>query len=67
MEYAIWGKPPSQNEETLLCAMPDGKPITERARAEHIKAILESNHGCKDCRIQTLDGTAPDFAVTIRK
>lgn len=67
MEYAIWGKPPQQNEETLLCAMPNGKPITERKDAENIKAALESVHGCTDCRIQTLDGTMPDFPAAINR
>lgn len=67
MEYAIWGKPPQHENETLLCAMPHGKPITERAAAEKIKAELESVHGCTDCRIQTIDGDIPDFAATLNK
>ncbi len=65
MEFAIWGKPPGHDQETLLYAMPQGKPVTSRAEAERVKAILESGHGCTDCRIQELDGEAPDFIKTI--
>lgn len=54
-EFAIWGKPPNTIEETLLCAMPDGKPITEKATAENIAVTLEQKYGCSDCRIQIIE------------
>lgn len=66
MEYAIWGIPNGSSEETLLVAMPGGKPITDKSVAENLKALLETAHGCKNCRIQELDGSAPDFAKTLR-
>lgn len=66
IEYAIWGKPPGAEDETLLCAMPNGAPITSYDRASCIKDELESVHGCTACRIQTLDGTAPDFVKAVQ-
>jgi hypothetical protein len=64
-EYAIWGIPPGQSEETLLLAMPQGKPITDRAEADKLMATLQSKHGCRNCRIQTLDGSIPNFRKAI--
>lgn len=65
-EFAIWGIPPNAQEETLLAAMPHGKPITTRAHAERIKAELEKKHACKAVRIQEIDGTLPAFIKGVK-
>lgn len=66
-EFAIWGIPPGQTESTLLYAMPGGLPVTDGQEANRVLKILEKNHGCTRCYIQTIDGTTPDFAATLNK
>lgn len=62
-EFAIWGIPAGANDETLLVAMPGGKPIVDRATAERMLGALQSVHGCRQCRIQILDGSMPKFGA----
>lgn len=64
-EYAIWGIPPKQEDETLLVAMPNGKPITSRKEAERLMALLATKHGCRNCRIQCIDGRVPNFVIAV--
>lgn len=66
MEYVIWGIPPGQADETILLAEPNGTPITSIEAARQYLKQLEAKHGCSKCRIQTLDGTLPNFAAAIR-
>ena len=54
-EYAIWGIPPGQTEETLLLAKPQGKFITDRGHAERLKKLLEEKYGATKVRIQEID------------
>ncbi len=61
-EYAIWGKPPNQTEETLLLAQPQGRPITDPEEAKMFMDVLVQKHGCTDCRIQTIDMENPDMS-----
>ncbi len=61
-EYAIWGKPPNQTEETLLLAQPQGRPITDPEEAQKLMAVLVNQHGCTDCRIQTIDMENSDMS-----
>lgn len=64
-EYAIWGKDATHNEDTLLCAMPQGNPITTLKEADSIATLLQEKYGCYDVRIQFIGDIAPDFAKTI--
>jgi hypothetical protein len=66
MEYVIWGIPPGQADETILLAEPNGKPITSIEAAQRFLERLETKHGCTRCRIQTLDGSLPNFIAAIR-
>ena len=54
-EYAIWGIPQGQHEDTLLVAMPNGKPITDKNEAKRIVALLEKKYGATKVRIQEID------------
>jgi hypothetical protein len=48
-EYPIWGAPPGQKDETLLYV------ATSMDSAREVVKILETVHGCTDCRVQTLN------------
>jgi hypothetical protein len=65
-EFAIWGIPPGKDEETLLVAMPHGKPITTIIEAQRLAEALLSQHQCRNVRIQHIDGSLPDFTVRNR-
>lgn len=54
-EYAIWGKPPGDEFETLLVGMLDGKPITDRETAERLVTRLTDEFNATDVRIQDID------------
>lgn len=55
-EYVIWGKAPSSAVEDLLVSEKAG--INNIAQAKRVLNLLESKHGCKDCRIQVIDLSA---------
>ncbi len=61
MEYAIWGIPPGQSDETLLVAMPGGKPITSAFQANRLAELMADKHKCTKVRVQKLDGSIPGF------
>lgn len=65
-EYVVWGVPPGHKDETLLIAMPGGKPITDKDQANKYKQIAV-NKGATKVRIQVVDGGAPDFRKTLNK
>ena len=54
MEYAIWGVPPGETEETLLVATPKGKPITSKDDADRWALACE-RRGATEVRIQAVD------------
>ena len=57
-EYVIWGKSPENPTlENLLVSERAG--LTSLAHAKQVLNLLESKHGCFDCRIQTLDLSEP--------
>lgn len=55
MEYAIWGIPKGGSSDTLLIAMPDGKPITNRAEALRFVKLLQDKYGARKVRVQEID------------
>lgn len=56
-EYIIWGIPPGKSDEDILYTK-----AKSPSEAKKICGILEKEHGCKKCRVQTLDlSVAPDF------
>ncbi len=59
MEYVIWGKRRTANEEELLLEQFDGLPITSREDAEMAAIVLRRKYGCRDVRIQEIDLTTP--------
>ena len=62
-EFSIWGVPPGDDAETLLCEAVRGERITERALAEAVKAEAE-RRGNTRVRILELDLSKPfDFAA----
>jgi hypothetical protein len=67
-EYVIWGKPPDSDQDTLLMALYDNKPITDKQIAIEMQLTLEQHYGCTDTRIQTLDfATNPFGANEVKK
>ena len=69
MEYAIWGIPAGDTEETLLLARRYGEPITSKIIAEDLAEMLRGGRfGSRAVRIQEIDlTTPPDFAGTINR
>lgn len=63
-EYVIWGKEAGKTGDL------DDAPLYTKAEsmdeAKRVMAILEKDHGCHSMRVQTLDGTLPDFAAGVR-
>jgi len=58
VEFIIWGVPPGEQHENVLHTK-----SKSMAEAQKIIKILETEHGCKKCRVQVLDLTkAPDFS-----
>jgi len=55
LEYVIWGVPPHKEKEELLLSEFKGKAITDLKTAEIVVKLLESQIGCTQCRIQTVD------------
>jgi len=53
-EYVIWGVAPQGNSEVLLLAKINNRFITDSAKAEELRLLLERN-GCTNTRIQELD------------
>ena len=51
-EFIIWGIPPQQTTETLLHTK-----STSIDNAKKVIGILETVHGCTNCRIQVLNPT----------
>jgi len=67
-EYVVWGVPKGQKDEQLLFAqMPSGEPITDRKVAKNLKRIAELRFKATKVRIQTIDGTPPDFTGAVRR
>jgi hypothetical protein len=67
-EYVIWGKPPDSDQDTLLMALYDNKPITDKQIAHEMQLTLERHYGCTDTRIHTLDFvTLPWNSGKVRK
>lgn len=60
-EYVIWGIPPGQQDEVPLYTLAETE---EQAKA--VIVVLEKKHGCRACRIQVIDGTAPDFVGAVQ-
>ena len=56
-EYVIWGKAPNSAVEDLLVSEKAG--INNIAQAKRALNLLESKHGCSDCRIQVIDLNVP--------
>jgi hypothetical protein len=56
-EYVIWGKAPNSTTEDLLVCEKAG--INNQAWADRVVNSLETEHGCKDCRVQVLDLSTP--------
>lgn len=54
-EYAIWGIPKGETSETLLLAMPQGKPIEDMATAKRLEKLLVEKYGARRTRIQEID------------
>jgi hypothetical protein len=60
-QFIVWGIPPNSKQENILFT----KAKTEM-HAKQICKILENSQGCKNCRVQVLDGlTPPDFRKAI--
>jgi len=60
-EYIIWGIAPGQNEEDILFT--NAQNLEE---AKKVIQILESEHSCKNCKIQIIDFSKKiDFSKTI--
>ena len=61
-EFIIWGVPPDSADD-------DEVPLltTCRTRQEAQQAIklLASRYGCRNMRIQHIDGSLPDFASSL--
>jgi len=64
-EYVIWGIPEGARQETLLLARVNGEFITDENEAKSLAHFLEIEKNCTKVRIQTIDGTMPDFAKTV--
>lgn len=61
-EFAVWGVPPGQKEETLLVSRLESE---ERLQAA-LKVVKEA--GCKKLRVQTIDLEKPfDAGAAFRK
>ena len=54
-EYAIWGIPQGSTSETLLLAMPQGRPIEDKAEAKRLERLLVEKYGASRTRIQEID------------
>lgn len=65
-EFIIWGKAPNDNHESLLVSEHAG--IRDAQHARQIMAMLESEHGCRDMRVQRLEplGDASELAAMWR-
>jgi hypothetical protein len=62
-EYVLWGFPPNSNDETLLLS-----GIETHSQAIYYARYLESEKGCTNVRIQTIDFSKPiDFAKEFAK
>ena len=64
-EYVIWGIAPGDPDEQILLTTHGGKPITSQATADALAIVLTTRHHCRECRIQAIDGSLPDFAATL--
>ena len=64
IELILWGLPAGEtdrlHEQVLITS------TTGTARIDHVKQ-LASKDGWHSFRVQTLDGTVPDFAATINR
>lgn len=49
-EYIVWGIPPNKSEEEILYTK-----AKSNSEARKVCDILTKRHGCKKCRVQTLD------------
>ena len=49
-EYIVWGVPPGKKDEQILFT--NAKSMSE---AKKVIEILAQKHGCKKCRVQTID------------
>lgn len=63
IEYVIWGVPPGKTDEDLLVSKLEGKTVTDLKIAERVKDVLETKHGCKNVRIQTVNMSDNDFSA----
>ena len=63
VEYVIWGVPPNEEEEKLLLANLEGKPVTDIEVAKNFKSVLEKKHGCTNVRIQKVNLSDNDFSA----
>lgn len=62
-EYAIWGIPAGQVDETLLLTM-----IADAAKAEELRQLITLRHGVTETRVQCIDfETPPDFNAIFRR
>ena len=65
MEFSIWGIPPGETLETLLCEFVRGERITDRALANAVKLEAEKRGNSK-VRIMALDLASVDVAAMFR-
>jgi hypothetical protein len=56
IEYVFWGKPHNSDDDTLLLAMVEGLPITDRQSIDGYKKQL-AGFGCRDVRVQEIHFT----------
>lgn len=66
-EYVIFGytdKTDYSREELLLNKF-DGQYITDIKMAKNLVYLLETKYNCLNCRIQSFDGSKPDFTKTL--
>ena len=60
-EYIIWGIAPGQKDEDILFTN-----AQNLAEAKKVVSILESEHNCKNCKIQIIDFSQKiDFSKTL--
>lgn len=68
LEYSIWGIPPGEDSETLLCEVVRGERITNKRLADAVKLEAE-RRGNSSVRIMALNMGGADigamFAATV--
>ena len=59
-EWVIWGIPRGANDETILLSK-----IKDRSLIAGYIKLLNKKYGCRNMRVQHIDGTPPNFITAI--